>query len=75
MTQFGEIDIQVFFEIGVRQEFENFGALEFSVALADWALQDVIVFSHCVFLSEPLEFRGCRLDRPPRTDYSRQSWE
>jgi hypothetical protein len=45
------------------------------VALADWALQDMIVFSHCVFLSEPLEFRGCRLDRPPRTDYSRQSWE
>ena len=41
MTQFGEIDIQVFFEIGVRQEFENFGALEFSVALADWALQDM----------------------------------
>jgi len=52
MTQFGEIDIQVFFEIGVRQEFENFGAIEFSVALANWALQDMIVFSHCVFLSE-----------------------
>ena len=47
-------------EVGIGEKVQNFGAMKFTVPLANRAAQEMIIFSHFGFLGGLLEFRGCR---------------